>query len=262
MGRIASEGAGNFHFVRDRSGIPAVLTDELHVLTQEAAEAVEVRVRLDPRVRLVEVVGSEPLGVAESMRVRAVEVAADQRLAREQGIAPDRGRDLDAGLRFLIPSFRLGDEHAFVVALDVPPDVPPGRIASVELRYKDMLGGRNVYLRADPYVGHARDRAMAEDRMNPDVLVAAARARTAEVLQRASEYMDPVNVARIRNELYDAAQALSVAAGRTGDATAQADADRVRRMADATGLASDWVQYAYVTTLYHYGWRHCGLTAW
>lgn len=262
MGRIASEGAGNFHFVRDRAGIPAVLTDELHVLAHEAAEAVEVRVRLDPRVRLVEVVGSEPLGVAESLRARAVEVATDQRLAREQGIAPDRARDLDAGIRFLIPSFRLGDEHAFVVTLDVPPDVPPGRMASVELRYKDMLAGRNVYLRADPFVGRARDRVLAEQRMNPDVLVAAARARMAEALQRASEYMDSINVARIRNELYDAAQALSVAAGRTGDASALADADRVRRMADATGLATDWVQYAYVTTLCHYGWRHCGLTAW
>jgi len=262
MGRIASEGGGNFHFVRNLGGIAAVFTDELHVLTQEAAEAVEVRVRLDPRVQLAEVVGSEALGQAEAMRARSVEVATDQRLAREKGIGTDRARDLDAGVRFLIPSFRLGDEHTFVLNVRIPAGFGARRLASVELRYKDMLNGRNVYLHADPFVGVAKTRAEAEERANQEVTVAEARARSAWSLQRASEYLDPMNLGSIRSELYAAAQALSVAAGRAGDVAAQTESDRIRRMADLTGLGYGPTQHTQIASLYHYGWRTCGLTGW
>jgi cob(I)alamin adenosyltransferase len=125
-----------------------------------------------------------------------------------------------------------------------------------------MQAGRKVFLRADSVVGRAASRAEAEARVNHEATVAEARARAAYALQRASEYLDAPNLGQIRNELYGAAQALSVAAGRAGDATAQDDADRLRRMADAAGTGLGRPHVAYLASLYHYGWRTCGSTAW
>lgn len=82
-------------------------------MAQEAAQAVEVRVQLPDNINLLEVIGSAPLGVVATERVRQVELASDERLQRDMGIKADRQEDENRGVRFLVPSFRLGDEHTF-----------------------------------------------------------------------------------------------------------------------------------------------------
>lgn len=263
MGRVALEGGGNSHFVRDAAALPAVLTDELEVLSRQAAEAVDVRIALPEEVRLLEVVGSEPLGIAESLRVRQVEVASDQRLARDKGIAADRQRDTQGGVRFLLPSFRAGDEHAFVLVLGVPPGAAGWQeVAHVTVRYKDTVAGENAAFEGVRGVEMGGDPLTAEATQEPAVLLAEARARAAVALQRASEYLDQANVSAIRDELYVAATALQAVADRTGSAPTHAEADRVRGVADHAALALRRGQAAWMIAWLHYDWRLCGVTAW
>ncbi|MBM4343663.1 MAG: VWA domain-containing protein [Deltaproteobacteria bacterium] len=261
MDRVALEGGGNHHFVRDAAALPAVLTDELQVLATQAAEAVDLRIRLPDDVGLVEVVGSEPLSDAEALRTRTVEVATDQRLDTEKGIAANRQRDRDGGVRFLLPSFRAGDEHSFLLVLQVPPGQQPRQVARVEVRYKDTIARRNgqfVGGRAVSYTAGKAPVAAGE----PAVQMALARARAGYVLQRASEYLDTYNLPRIRTELYAAARELQRAADATGQVAGHAEATRVQALADAAGMAMQQGRHAWLIGAFHYGWRMCGDTAW
>ncbi|MBI5609305.1 MAG: VWA domain-containing protein [Deltaproteobacteria bacterium] len=201
MDRIALEGGGNHHFVRDVAALPTVLTDELEVLAHQAAEAVDVRIRLADDMQLLEVIGSEPLSEAEALRVRQVEVAGDQRLQRDQGIAADRQKDRDGGVRFLLPTFRAGDEHAFLLRVGVAPGSGRREVVRVEVRYKDMIAGRNAAFVGGRGIDQGVPGETAEAQADADVLLSEAEARAADALQRASEYLDTANLAEIRQEL-------------------------------------------------------------
>lgn len=262
MGRVALDGGGNDHFVRDPVAVPAVLGDELDVLAQEAAEAVDLRVRLPDDVDLLDVVGSEPLTDAQADRVRDVEVRADQRLARDQGIAMDRQKDVQGGVRMLFPSFRLGDEHAVLLVVRMPPGAGARPIADVELRYKDRLARRNVKLAGTRMVLYAPTRQAADTARSDDVVAAEAKARAAMALQRASEYLDPANLPRIRLELQQAATQVRAAADLTGRADLHAEAGVLRDLATAMVPEVNGPQYAWLATRMHYEWRYCGVTAW
>lgn len=262
MGRIALEGGGNDHFVRDASAVSEVFHDELDLLSREAAEVVEVRVRLPHDIELLEVVGSEPLSQAESLRTRQVEVATDQRIARNTGIAADRQRDENGGVRFLLPAFRLGDEHTFLLQINVPPGKGARELASVELRYKDMITLRNVSMTGTRMARYADSAQVADASRVPAVAVADARGRSAAALQRASEYLDPANLSAIRNELYSASSRLQAVADWTGEAGLHADSRRLHSLANLTLRGVDGPRLGYFASIYHYNWRYGGATAW
>jgi len=262
MGRIALEGGGNDHFVREPSAVSEVFHDELDLLSREAAEVVEVRVRLPRDVELLEVIGSEPLSQAESLRTRQVEVATDQRIARNTGIAADRQRDENGGVRFLLPAFRLGDEHTFLLQIKVPPGKGTRELATVELRYKDRITLRNVSMTGTRSARYAESAQAADASRVAAVAVADARGRSAAALQRASEYLDPANLAAIRGELYSAASRLQAVADWTGDAALHADSRRLHSLANLTMRGVDGARLGYFASVYHYNWRYSGATAW
>lgn len=262
MGRIALEGGGNDHFVRDAAAVSEVFHDELDLLSREAAEVVEVRVRLPHDIELLEVIGSEPLSQAESLRTRQVEVATDQRIARNTGIAADRQRDENGGVRFLLPAFRLGDEHTFLLQIKVPAGRGTRELAAVELRYKDMITLRNVSMSGTRTAHYAESAQAADASRVPAVAVADARGRSAAALQRASEYLDPANLSAIRGELYSASSRLQAVADWTGDAVLHADSRRLHSLADLTLRGVDGPRLGYFASVYHYNWRYSGATAW
>lgn len=262
MNRIALEGGGNHHFVRDAAALPAVIVDELEVLRQQAAEAVDVRVVLAPEVELLEVVGSEPLGVAEALRARQVELATDRRIAREQAIAADRQRDFDGGVRFFLPAFRAGDEHTLVLRVRVAPGRDRREVARLAVRYKDLIHKKNAGFVGGRTVQFAAPDQLAEDDTDPEVLLSAARLRAGFALQRASEYLDPRNLPAIRAELYAAARALQQAADASGSATAHAESARVQALADAAVQAMRAGHERWLASVFHYHWRLSGGTAW
>jgi Ca-activated chloride channel family protein len=108
------------------------------------AQAVEVRVRLAPEIKLVKVYGSHELDCEESDAVRRQEVALDRQAEQRDGIARDRQRDDRSGMRFFIPAFARDDHHATVIVLDVPRGTGDRSLGTVEVRYKDRLRRRNA----------------------------------------------------------------------------------------------------------------------
>lgn len=262
MNRIALEGGGNHHFVRDAAALPAVIVDELEVLSQQAAEAVDIRISLAPDVQLLEVVGSEPLGAAEAMRARQVEVASDRRIAREKAIAANRQRDFDGGVRFLLPAFRTGDEHAIVLRVQVPPGHGQREVVRLAVRYKDLIHRKNAGFVGGRTVQYAEPWQLAQAEADPEVQLSAARLKAGYALQRASEYLDAANLPAIRAELYAAALQLQKAADGSGSAIAQAESARVQALADATVQAMRGGHERWLASVFHYHWRMCGATAW
>jgi len=137
--KLVLAGLGNRRFLESPDQAKALIEEELHSASRAVARAARLSIRLAPGVHLVEVIGSEPLDGVQSQRVRDIELAMDQRLNANLGIAPDRGADED-GIQIVIPSIFSGDSVA--VLLDVVAE-GPGPIADVSLRYKDLVFLRN-----------------------------------------------------------------------------------------------------------------------
>jgi len=106
------------------------------------ARALRLRIRLSPGVRLVGVLGSAPLEAPAAARVREAEQAIDQQVARDLGLAADRGEDED-GIQVVIPAFYAGDEHVILLDVVAP---GPGPLAEVRVRAKDLVGLENTVL--------------------------------------------------------------------------------------------------------------------
>jgi TonB family protein len=144
LDRVALAGQGSRRSLETRADAPRIAEAELVAASDVVARAVRLRIRLSPRVRLVEVVGSRRLDEAQAQRVREAERSVDLRLSRLLGIESDRGQDED-GIQIVIPSFHAGDDH--VVLLDVVAE-GPGALADVSVRYKDVAFLRNGTARA------------------------------------------------------------------------------------------------------------------
>jgi len=139
----AQSGDGNLHFVESDDDIDSTAIDELASLEKVVARALRLSIQPAPDVRLIQVIGSYPLGRQEKERVKQAEVTIDQKLSRSLGIESDRGED-DPGLQTIIPYFFGKDEHIIIVEFEVR---KPGPVAEVKLRYKDMVDMRNSTLR-------------------------------------------------------------------------------------------------------------------
>jgi Mg-chelatase subunit ChlD len=144
MSSIANDGAGGYYYLRNPEQIGPALVTELDKRLDPVATAVEVRVRLKKDVSLLRVYGSRRLNEAETARVRAVEVAADQQAQKRDKIVANRQDDAEGGMRFFFPAFARDDSHALLLKLSVPAGAGGKGIALVEIKYKDRLGKRNV----------------------------------------------------------------------------------------------------------------------
>ncbi len=143
--RLVLAGQGNRRLMGAPGDAERLVRSELTSLSRVIARALRLRIRLAPGVKLVEVIGSEPLDAADAQNVRAAETSIDRRLARNLGIEADRGEDED-GIQIVIPAYHAGD--ASVVLLDVVAP-GPGPIADVTVRYKDLVHLRNGVARAN-----------------------------------------------------------------------------------------------------------------
>lgn len=144
MSAIADLGAGGYYYVPDSERIADALRSELESRAMPVAQAVELRVKLADGVTLTEAYGSRRLEDRESAEVRAQEVALDARTAARDHIARDRQRERRDGMRFFIPGFARDDRHVMLFGLNVPQGAQARGLATVELRYKDRITGRNV----------------------------------------------------------------------------------------------------------------------
>lgn len=153
LDRIVLAGQGNRRLLENPSDAASLVDRELMSVARVIARAVRLRIRLEPGVQLVNVLGSKPLDAYQSERVRRAEKSIDLRMSRNLGIAADRGED-EEGIQIVIPSYYSGDTH--VVLLDVV--VPgPGPVADVTVRYKDLVQMGNAVSRDHLYLHPGRD---------------------------------------------------------------------------------------------------------
>jgi Mg-chelatase subunit ChlD len=169
MSGLADAGAGGYYYLRSTDAIADALHAELERRLQPVAQAVELRVRLARDVRLVRTYGAHRLDQIEAAVVRTQEVAADVQVARRDSIARDRQQDSEGGMRFFIPAFARNDQHVVLFGLELPPGTAARAVATVELRYKDRVHGRNVTGEQIYRLGHADSDASSFATLNRSV---------------------------------------------------------------------------------------------
>jgi hypothetical protein len=136
---LAAAGQGRRWLVARPEDASRVMTQELGAAGRAVARAVRLRIRLAPGVKLVAVLGSHPLALPETTRVREAERAIDRKVAETTGIREDRGADED-GIQIVIPAFMADDDHPILLDVVVP---GPGPVLDVRARFKDLVRMQN-----------------------------------------------------------------------------------------------------------------------
>ena len=235
MSGVASQGAGGYYYVRDPQGISQALATELESRLQPVAQAVEVRVRLRPDVRLTQTYGAHRLDVAEAAQVRAQELAVDDQTARRDRIARDRDRDNEGGMRFFIPGFARDDQHVILLGLDVPAGVGQRPFATVELRYKDRLSRRNVTDESAVRARYADSAAASAATADASVLRSVHGFDAGETMVRAARLVGDGAAAQASALLSERASLLRAASDILHEPRLAADASRVDRLRNLVG---------------------------
>lgn len=142
LNRLVIAGQGRLHALKPSLDANTIINAELNAVSRVIARAIRLQIRLQPGVNLLNILGSSRLDTVHAARIRAAETSIDRRLARNLGIAADRGKDED-GIQIVIPAFYSGDDH--VILLDVVVN-NPGPIVDVNVRYKDLVFRQNAVL--------------------------------------------------------------------------------------------------------------------
>ncbi|WP_438017530.1 VWA domain-containing protein [Sorangium sp. So ce315] len=237
MSGIASDGAGGYYYLRDPDQIAPALATELDKRLDPVATAVELRVRLKPDVKLLQVYGSRRLSDTEAARVRAIEVAADAQAQKRDRIARDRQDDAEGGMRFFIPAFSRDDSHALLLKLGLPAGVEPRAIASIELKYKDRVGKKNVVDEAPLRVVYATGDADSAASVDPSVARTVQGFAAGETLAEAARHIALGDRGRAAALLAEREGILRTAADALKEPLFLRDADRLARLRGHTGAA-------------------------
>lgn len=226
---IAREGSGSYHFVRRASDIGTILTDELEERAQAVAQALRLRIELAEGVVATRVYGSRVLEEREAARVRATEIATDQRLARELGIASDRARDEERGLRIHLPTFRRGDQHVVLMELDVPSGTKTAEIARVTLDYMDLLSRDNRSTNVEVRAERTQNREAATASMRRTVKRTVLTFSAGDALSQAARFLERGEADEARRILNERRELLAAASDLWNDRALARDAELLGR---------------------------------
>jgi Mg-chelatase subunit ChlD len=236
MSAIAERGAGGYYYLPHSDAIAAALGAELQSRLLPVAQAVEVRVRLQPDVRLVDVHGSRKLDLAESAQVRQQETAVDAQVAVRDRIRRDRVRDVEGGMRFFIPGFARDDQHVILLGLDLPGGLGKRDIASIELHYKDRLTSDNVSQVVGVHARYANSDLASARTIDASVAATAQGFAAGETLLAAAQWMGSVEETRGRSLLAERAALMRKAAVSLNQPRLATDA---RHLDDLRALIAD-----------------------
>ncbi|WP_437798041.1 vWA domain-containing protein [Sorangium sp. So ce693] len=237
MSSIASDGAGGYYYLRDPDQIAPALATELDRRLDPVATAVELRVRLKPDVKLLQVYGSRRLNEVEAARVRTIEVAADAQSARRDGIERDRQDDAEGGMRFFIPAFSRDDSHAMLFKLGLPAGADTRAIAAIELKYKDRVAKKNVVDEAPLRVAYATGDADSAASVDPSVARTIQGFAAGETLAEAARQIALGDRDRAAALLSEREGILHAAAEALGEPLFLKDAARLARLRGHAGAA-------------------------
>ncbi|EYF02320.1 vWA domain-containing protein [Chondromyces apiculatus] len=235
MSSIASDGAGGYYYLRDADQLAPALTTELDKRLDPIATAVELRVRLKPDVKLFHVYGSRRLSDAESVRVRAQEVAADTQAERRDKIVSDRKDDVAGGMRFFMPAFARDDSHTILLKLALPPGTGTRDVALIELKYKDRVAKKNGIDELPLKVTYGNSDAESAGSANASVTRTVQGFAAGEALAEASRLIALGDRARAVAILSEREGILRTAATTLGEPLFLKDADRLSRLGTHAG---------------------------
>jgi hypothetical protein len=123
--------------------------------------------------------------------VRTDERKIDEQVYRDLGIRRDRQRlPEEPGIKILIPNFRRGDSHVVMLEIEVPPGSDRRKVASVFLKYKDLILRRNQDTTATCGVEYVPDQAQMLASTNPAVKKNLLGFQTGEALTEAARLID------------------------------------------------------------------------
>lgn len=240
---LAREGAGSYHFVRDAGDIAQTLDDELQAHLTSVAQALRLRIELPEGVGLSRVYGSRLLDDGERRIVRQSERITDARLARELGIAQNRRRDEERGLRMHIPNLRHGQQHVVLLELSVPAGIGTEALAKVTLDYKDLTSRGNgramVLAGAERVADPGRAAESVRRRVKRTVLAFQA----GQALQRAAEALHTTGERSALTVLEDHRQLLEAGAQHFSDRALSRDAELLSRYAQA--VRAGWRRFSH-----------------
>ncbi len=230
MSTIAADGGGGYYYLSAANQISSALAREIRQRLDPVATAVEIRIRLREDVKLLRVYGSHKLGQDQAVRVRTMEVAADQQAKKRQGIARDRQHDRKGGMRFFIPAFARNDRHSLLLQVALPPGTNARDIGSFELKYKDRLFFRNVGEEAPLRIRYADSDAASAKSMDQSVARTVHGHRAGEDLLAAARYIERRDTSRAIRLLSEREQLLRIAATALGEPALGIDANRLARL--------------------------------
>jgi len=233
MSAIADQGAGGYYYLADSTQIAPAIARELDARLVPVAQAVELRVRLAPDIKLVNVFGSHELDDAEADAVRHQEIALDREAEERDGIARDRQRDDRGGMRFFIPAFARDDHHATVIVLEVPRGTGDRSLGTVEVRYKDRLRRRNVLEKIAIRTTFAGSTDEPAAKVNRSVAGTAEAFKAGDSILRASRDVERGQVVAATARLAAASAQLQAAALRLDEPQLSDDAQRVAALVSA-----------------------------
>jgi Mg-chelatase subunit ChlD len=234
MSQIADRGAGGYYYLADSSQIAAALSTEIDARLRPVATAVELRVRVRPDVTPTHVFGSHELSALDALAVRSQEVAIDQHEAAH-GIGRDRQSDAEGGMRFFFPAFARADRHTTMLTLQLPPGAGERGIASVEVRYKDRVLGRNVTQEIPVKMRWAASDAESAATEDRSIEPAAQAFAAGETILAAAEQVDRGDRNGARALLDERAEVLRRAAAALNEPRLAEDGARLARLATAVG---------------------------
>ena len=234
MSRIADRGAGGYYYLADSTQIGLALSREIDARLQPVATAIELRVRLRPDIGATRVFGSRELTSMESAAVRQQEVAIDEQ-EQHKGIKSDRQNDAVGGMRFFIPAFARSDRHATMLTLALPPGTGERSIASVEVRYKDRVLGKNITKELPVKMRWADTDAASAQTEDASVERMALAFAAGETILQAAERVDAGDRAGATRLLDERAEVLRIAATSLSEPMLAQDGARLARLAVAVG---------------------------
>jgi Ca-activated chloride channel family protein len=234
MTQIADHGAGGYYYLADSSQIAGALSTEIDARLRPAATAVELRVRLRPDVTPTHVFGSHELSAIEALAVRSQEVAIDKHEAAH-GIVRDRQSDAEGGMRFFFPAFARADRHTTMITLSLPAGEGERAIASVEVRYKDRVLGRNVTRELPVKMRWAASDAESAATEDRSIEPAAQAFAAGETILAAARQVDRGDRYGARALLDERAAVLHRAAETLNEPRLAEDGARLARLATAVG---------------------------
>ena len=235
---IAREGKGNYHFIKDSADTEKVFAKELDELTQVVARAVKLRIKLVEGVGLVRVLGSDVLSAAEAKEVRAEEKQIDRKVADELGIATNRKKDDEPGIKMLIPNFYRGDSHVVMLEIAVPKGTGSRNVADVYLQYKDLPFKRNREAHVTAKLQYTADQSQVVASVNRSVKKNLLGFQTGEALMQAAALLESNQHAEALKRLDERMVVLGVAAREWNDRDLNRDGrllDRYKTVVAAYG---------------------------